>query len=86
MVNGFVANRIATHLKQLYKSSKNGKNGWLKLQVIESETGVSRQTVSRILNGKVNRLYYRTAVNLADYIEQETEGEVSADYLLNESP
>ncbi|MYB58366.1 MAG: pentapeptide repeat-containing protein [Gemmatimonadetes bacterium] len=85
MVNGFVAHRIATHLKQLYSSSKNGKNGWLKLQVIESETGVSRQTLSRILNGKTNRLYYRTAMNLADYIEKETDGEVLADYLLNES-
>ena len=85
MVNGFVANRIATHLKQLYSKSKNGKNGWLKLEVIESETGVSRQTVSRILNGKANKLYYRTAMNLADYIEKETQGKVSATYLLTES-
>ena len=85
MVNEVVANRISTYLKQLYSKSKNGKNGWLKLEVIESETGVSRQTLSRILNGKANKLYYRTAVNLADYIEKETEGKVSADYLLNES-
>lgn len=74
MVNEVVANRISKHLKQLYSKSKNGQNGWLKLEVIESGTGVSRQTLSRILNGKVNRLYYRTAVNLADYIEKETEG------------
>ena len=85
MVNEVVANRISKHLKQLYSKSKNEKNGWLKLEVIESETGVSRQTVSRILNGKANRLYYRTAVNLADYIEKETEGKVPADYLLTES-
>ena len=85
MVNEVVAIRISTHLKQLYNKSKNGKNGWLKLEVIEAETGVSRQTVSRVLNGKVNRLYYRTAVNLADYIEKETDGEVPADYLLSES-
>ncbi|MCY3872040.1 MAG: pentapeptide repeat-containing protein [Gemmatimonadetes bacterium] len=52
---------------------------------MESETGVSRQTVSRVLNGKANQLYYRTAVNLADYIEKETKGKVSAAYLLNES-
>ena len=85
MVNEVVANRISKHLKQLYSKSKNGQNGWLKLEVIESETDVSRQTVSRILNGKANKLYYRTAVNLADYIEKETEGKVPAAYLLNES-
>ena len=85
MVNEVVVAKISTHLKQLYSKSKNGKNGWLKLEVIESETDVSRQTLSRILNGKANRLYYRTAVKLADYIEKETEGKVSADYLLNES-
>ena len=85
MVNEVVATRISKHLKQLYSNSKNGKNGWLKLEIIESETDVSRQTVSRILNGKANKLYYRTAVNLADYIEKETDGEVSATYLLNES-
>ena len=85
MVSEVVATRISKHLKQLYSKSKNGKNGWLKLQVIEAETGVSRQTVSRILNGKANRLYYRTAVNLANYIEKETDGEVSVAYLLYES-
>ena len=85
MVNEVVATRISKHLKQLYSKSKNGQNGWLKLEVMESETDVSRQTLSRILNGKANRLYDRTAMNLADYIEKETEGEVSADYLLNES-
>ncbi len=85
MVNEFVANRISKHLKQLYSKSKNGQNGWLKLEVIESETDVSRQTLSRILNGKANKLYDRTAMNLADYIEKETDSEVSADYLLNES-
>ena len=85
MVNEDVTIRISTHLKQLYSKSKSGKYGWLKLEVIESETEVSRQTVSRILNGKANRLYYRTAVRLADYIEKETEGEVSAAYLLNKS-
>lgn len=85
MINEFVAHRISTHLKQLYNMSKNGKQSWLKLQVIESETEVSRQTVSRILNGKANRLHYRTAVKLAEYIEKETDGEVSATYLLNES-
>ena len=85
MVNEVVANRISKHLKQLYNKSKNGKNGWLKLEVIEAETDVSRQTLSRILNGKANKLYYRTAVNLADYIEKETKGKVSAAYLLNES-
>ncbi len=85
MVNEVVANRISKHLKQLYSNSKNGKNGWLKLEVIEAETDVSRQTLSRILNGKANKLYDRTAMNLADYIEKETDGEVSADYLLNES-
>ena len=85
MVNEVVTNRISTHLKQLYTRSKKGKNGWLKLEVIESGTDVSRQTVSRILNGNTNRLHYRTAVKLANYIEKETEGEVSADYLLNES-
>ncbi len=85
MVNEVVVNRISKHLKQLYSKSKNGQNGWLKLEVIESETDISRQTLSRILNGKANKLYDRTAMNLADYIEKETEGEVSADYLLNES-
>ena len=85
MVNEVVAIRISKHLKQLYSKSKNGKNGWLKLEVIESETDVSRQTLSRILNGKANKLYYRTAMNLADYIEKETQGKVSADYLLTES-
>ena len=85
MVNEVVANRIATHLKKLYSKSKNGKNGWLKLEVIEAETDVSRQTLSRILNGKANRLYCRTAVNLAHYIEKETEGKVLATYLLAES-
>ena len=85
MVNEVVATRISKHLKQLYSKSKNGQNGWLKLEVIESETDVSRQTLSRILNGKANKLYDRTAMNLADYIEKETEGKVSADYLLNES-
>lgn len=65
--------------------SKNKKNGWLKLQVIESETNVSRQTVSRILNGKANRLQYRTAVRLANYIEKETQGKVPVTYLLTES-
>lgn len=85
MVNEVVANRISKHLKQLYSKSKNGQNGWLKLEVIESETGVSRQTLSRILNGKANRLYCRTAVNLAYYIEKETEGKVLATYLLAES-
>ena len=85
MVNEVVAIRISKHLKQLYSKSKNGKNGWLKLEVIESETDVSRQTLSRILNGKANKLYYRTAMNLADYIEKETQGKVSADYLLTEA-
>lgn len=85
MINEFVCNKISTHLKRLYTMSKNEKNGWLKLGVIESETDVSRQTVSRILNGKANRLHYRTAVKLAMYIEKETEGEVSAAYLLTES-
>ena len=85
MVNEVVAIRISKHLKQLYSKSKNGKNGWLKLEVIESETDVSRQTLSRILNGKANKLYYRTAMNLADYIEKETQGKVPAGYLLNES-
>ncbi len=85
MVNEVVANRISKHLKQLYSKSKNGQNDWLKLEVIESETDVSRQTLSRILNGKANKLYYRIAVNLADYIEKETEGKVLATYLLAES-
>ena len=85
MINEFVCDKISTYLKRLYTMSKNEKNGWLKLGVIESETDVSRQTVSRILNGKANRLHYRTAVKLADYIEKETEGEVSAAYLLTES-
>ena len=85
MINEFVAHRISTHLKQLYNLSKNGKNGWLKLQVIESETGVSRQTVSRILNGKANRIHYKTAVQLANYIEKETDGKMPAAHLLNES-
>ncbi len=85
MVNEVVAIRISKHLKQLYSNSKNGKSGWLKLEVIEAETDVSRQTLSRILNGKANKLYYRTAVNLADYIEKETKGKVPATYLLTES-
>ena len=85
MVNEVVAVRISKHLKHLFSRSTNGKNGGLKLQAIESETDVSRQTVSRILNGKANKLYYRTAVNLADYIERETDGKVSATYLLYES-
>lgn len=85
MVDQIVSKKISTHLKQLYTMSKKKKNGWLKLQVIESATNVSRQTVSRILNGKANCLQYRTAVRLANYIEKETQGKVSANYLLNES-
>ncbi len=85
MVNEVVSKKISTHLKQLYTMSKNKKNGWLKLQVIESATNVSRQTVSRILNGKANCLQYRTAVRLASYIEKETQGRVPVTYLLTES-
>ena len=85
MIDETLTIKISTHLKQLYNLSKNGNNGWLKLQVIESETGVSRQTVSRILNGKANRLHYKTAVQLANYIEKETDGKMPAAYLLNES-
>ena len=85
MINKFVTDKISTHLKQLYLKSKTGETGWLKLEAIESATDVSRQTVSRILNGKAQKLYYRTAVKLADYIEEETQGKVSAAYLLNES-
>ena len=38
MVNEVVTTKISTHLKQLYSKSKNGQNGWLKLEVIEAET------------------------------------------------
>ncbi|MDE0086677.1 MAG: pentapeptide repeat-containing protein [Candidatus Poribacteria bacterium] len=85
MVDEVVTKKISTYLKQLYAMSKNEKNGWLKLQVIESATNVSRQTVSRILNGKANCLQYRTAVRLASYIEKETQGKVPVTYLLTES-
>ena len=85
MIDEFVTAKISTHLKQLYCRSKCGENGWLKLEAIESATNVSRQTVSRILNGKARKLYDRTAMKLAGFIEEETQGKIAAGYLLNES-
>lgn len=58
------------------------QNDWLTLEYVTSCSGLPRSTVHRAKEGNV-RLQRRTALKLAEFIEAETKGEISIDYLLN---
>ena len=82
MVGEIVTQRITSALKDLYK------NQGFKLEYVEAWTKqhgypVGRQAVSRALNGKVRRMREETAKGLAQLIEEETAGKISASELLS---
>ncbi len=84
MTGVFVARRISNTLKSLYKTQG------FKLEYVEAWTSqhghkVSRDTVSRAINDKVNRMRNGTASVLAEFIENETDGEITAESLVNHS-
>lgn len=71
-----ITQNISKHLRYLMLS----KN--LKLQYVASKSNVGVETVRRAKYGKIKRLLDPTAVKLATFIEQETNGGIRADYLL----
>ena len=82
MTGVFVARRISNTLKSLYKTQG------FKLEYVEAWTSqhghkVSRDTVSRAINDKINRMRNGTASVLAEFIENETDGEITAESLVN---
>lgn len=83
MAGRVVTERICEHLKQLKRKTE------FKLEYVEAWTEarghkVSRQTVSRALNGKVKHLRNDSAEMLATFVEAMTDGAVVATTLLEE--
>lgn len=72
-----VSQRISHELRWLFE-----QNDWLTLEYVTSCSELPRSTVHRAKEGNV-RLQRRTALKLAEFIEAETKGKISIDYLLN---
>jgi hypothetical protein len=73
---------ICQHLRQLWSQGPG-----LTLEDVEEWTAhhgerVSRQAISRALNGRVRRMRDQTALQLARFIESQTNGVIGGEYLL----
>ena len=68
----------------LYNLSKNNSVQQLTLESIELETSVSRQTLSRAINGKIVSVKESTARRLTEFIELESHGKITAKSLLED--
>ena len=69
--------KISRELRWLFE-----QNDWLTLEYVTSCSGVPQSTVHRAKEGNV-RLQRRIALKLAEFIDDETKGKVSVNYLLN---
>ena len=71
------SHRISRELRWLFD-----QNDCLTLEYVASCSGIPRSTVHRAKEGDV-RLQRRTALKLAEFIDYESKGKISIDYLLN---
>ncbi|MCE2436041.1 MAG: pentapeptide repeat-containing protein, partial [Candidatus Latescibacteria bacterium] len=69
--------KISRELRWLFE-----QNDWLTLEYVTSCSDVPQSTVHRAKEGNV-RLQRRIALKLAEFIDDETKGKVSVNYLLN---
>ncbi len=72
-----VSQRISRELRRLFE-----QDDWLTLEYVASCSGVPKSTVHRAKEGNA-RLQRHTALKLVEFIENETKGKISIDYLLN---
>ncbi len=77
MQNESISRRISRELRWLREQDDG-----LTLEYIASCSGLPRSTVHRAKEGSV-RLQRRTALKLAEFIDDETKGKISTHYLLN---
>lgn len=72
-----ITKQISRHLADLMVAEN------LKLEYVASQAEVGIETVRRVKNGQVQRLFEHTAIKLAEFIEEETNGEILAAFILD---
>jgi hypothetical protein len=80
MASEKVTRKINAHLKSLML------NQGLKLEYVARSSNVGVETVRRVKEGKITKLWDKTAHSLAGFIEAETAGKVSVACLLSDNP
>ena len=78
MATEYITTKLSRYLNNLMHQKR------LKLEYVAACARIGIETVRRVKNGEVSKLWDRTAFGLAEFIEHETDGEITANEILSE--